>query len=130
MEEVIKMKHFGKNCNIQGKWLFITLNEEEIAEAFGELIQINKNQAEICIERLKEMPADVSKLIIEKQLIASYTYFSQKIDSKVSDMRNKPISERPAFKKAEETVEKELGGNQEVVLGKSAIAEAFEKAEE
>lgn len=127
---------FGKNANMNGKWTWVELDEEEVEKALDELLEINYKQMRLCMHKSSEMELNdkqkfsVSKTLLEKNGIASYTYLNNILDKKISDLRNKrhfKSFRKPDFKKAEEVAEKKLSEQPKKPTEPSMIDKAFKE---
>jgi hypothetical protein len=118
---------FGKNESINSRWKLLILFEEEIDRAMEELLQFNIKMADRAMGECtkREIPLEFAKLIVDKQLMSSFTYLSFKVDEVAKKLNER---DKPDYNKYQKTAEGNFG--KEVVLGKSDIAKTFEKVEE
>jgi hypothetical protein len=107
----------AKRANINGKWQFVTLTEEEITEALGDLLEFNINELKriIILTKASTIVAisqtDAVKLLFERQGISSFTYLNNVLDEKIEKLKEgswekperkadfgkeEPIAEAPA----------------------------------
>lgn len=98
----------GKMAHIGGKWVRISLTEEETREALEELAKLNlreltrvtKTTKTISITDINQMEA--IRMLFEKQGISSYTYLINKVDEKIEGLKN---PEKPEKAKLEPDLE-------------------------
>lgn len=108
---------FGKQANMGGKWVFVSLTNEEIEKALEELLEMNNIQLRLCMNKVSDMDygndmkLQMALALLEKNGIASYTFLSSKLDQKIAEMKGKkpykPVQPE-TLKKAEEVAEKKL----------------------
>ena len=126
--------NFGKMANIKGTWMQISLTEEEFRKALEEVLQENIEQTKKCIDKCakEEIGIEFTKIILDKQLCASYTALSNAIDLKINALKEgkyKARTDTETFKKAQATAETKLKEPPKME-GKSMIEESFNKETE
>jgi hypothetical protein len=118
---------FGKNESINSRWKLLILFDEEVDRAMEELLEFNLKMADRAIGECmkRQIPLEFTKLIVDKQLMSSFTYLSFKVDEVAKKLNER---DKPDYNKYQKTAEGNFG--KEVVLGKSEIGKTFEKVEE
>jgi hypothetical protein len=124
----------GKNSNIQGKWVWISLTEEESKKALEEVLHENIEQTRNCVFRCseEEIGIEFTKIILDKQLTASFTALNNALDRKINAIKDGKYTTRTGtetFKKAQATTENKLK-EQPKIEGKSLIEKSFEEKTE
>jgi hypothetical protein len=127
----------NKIANIKGVWTFAELSEEEVEESLKELFDFNLKQMRDCLAMLgddaNKFPKDLLQTLFDKQLIASYTFISQKLDEKIrlmKDGRYTGKTSAPQFQTAAKMAEKKLNEAVPEKPAKSDIDKAFDKIDE
>jgi len=108
----------GKMAHIGGKWVRISLTDEETREALEELVKLNLRELTRVIKTIKmtSITTDINqieaiRMLFEKQGISSYTYLINKVDEKIEGLKNpetrlkqgdKPKLEPASFEEPEE----------------------------
>lgn len=122
---------FGKNVSINGKWKYVSIDENEISNALEELSNLNSAEMMKILRKVAEgfdvpdeLKQRIAMALAEKTMIASFTYLSSVIDQKAEKMRNEPAkSYQENAKKFEQVVGRKPG---EPIKDKSEIDNAFE----
>lgn len=133
------MSKIGKNAMINNKWQWVELDEKQAEEALEELLKNNEIQLKLCMQKVSGMEVNtdnklkLAMALFDKQGTASYTILNNKLDQKISAMKNKVFFKSfkgKTFKEAEKTAEKELEKEPKTISEKSVLNEAFQKAGE
>jgi hypothetical protein len=92
----------GKMAHIGGKWVRISLTDEESREAFEELTKLNLRELTRVIKIIKmtSITTDINqmeaiRMLFEKQGVSAYTYLINKVDEKIERQKNPSIPEKP-----------------------------------
>jgi hypothetical protein len=90
MENLIAMKR----ANINGRWQTVTLTDEELSEALGDLLEFNISELKRIIILTKESAimaitqVDAIKILFERQGISSFTYLNNVLEDKIDRLRS------------------------------------------
>jgi hypothetical protein len=105
--EMKKSIGIGKQTNIAGRWMMVNLTEEEANDSLKRLFDFNLEQASKCIKTMGDdmgkVPLEVMKTLLDKQLIASFTWLNWELEGKIQSLKE------GSYKKG---TEKNNGGNE------------------